>query len=75
MSVVPAIADPALRAGDFLAVEVDAEVVAGETFTLAVLAGAVAWERPDHGDLVFTFGLFEVDQGGVATVDQVLLGP
>ncbi|MDX3101497.1 hypothetical protein [Nonomuraea angiospora] len=55
--------------GDFLAVEVDAKVVAGETPTLAVLVGGVARKRSDHGDLVSAFGLFEVDQGGVATVD------
>jgi hypothetical protein len=55
--------------GGFLAVEVDANVVAGETLTLAVLVGGGARKRSDHGDLVSAFCLFEVDQGGAATVD------
>ena len=74
VGAVPALADLALGAGDLSAVEVDVEVVPAETFVLAVLAGGVAWQWPADGDLVFAGGSFEVDQGGVAAVDQVLGG-
>jgi hypothetical protein len=43
---VPSRAGLALRAGDFPAVEVGAEVVAGGAVLVAVLAGAVAGQRP-----------------------------
>jgi hypothetical protein len=39
-----------------------------------VLAGAVAGQRPDQGDLVDAAGPLHVDQGGVAAVSQVLAG-
>lgn len=55
-------------------VVVDAEVVPGEALISAVLAGGVALQRPGDGDLVFAGGLFQVGQGGVAGVDQVLGG-
>ena len=71
---MPALADLALRAGDFLAVVVDAEVVAGVALLGAVLAGAVAGQRPGEGDLVLAPGPLHVDQGGVAAVDEVLAG-
>lgn len=71
---MPALADLALGAGDFLAVVVDAEVVAGAAFLGAVLAGGVARQRPGEGDLVLAPGPFHVDQGGVAAVHQVLGG-
>lgn len=63
---MPALADLALRAGDLLAVVVDAEVVAGVALLDAVLAGAVAGQWPGEGDLVLAAGPFHVDQGGVA---------
>jgi hypothetical protein len=69
---VPALADLALRAGDFLAVVVDAEVVAGVALLGAVLAGAVARQRPGEGDLVLAPGSFHVDQAGAAAIVQVL---
>jgi hypothetical protein len=50
------------------------EVVPGEALVLALLAGGVASEWPGDGDLVLTCGLFQVGQGGVAGVDQVLGG-
>lgn len=71
---MPALADLALGAGDLLAVVVDVEVVPGEALTSAVLAGGVDPERPGDGDLVFTCGLCQVGQGGVAGVDQVVSG-
>jgi hypothetical protein len=71
---VPARADLALGAGDLLAVVVDVEVVPGEALVPPVLTGGVAPEGPGDGDLVFTCGLFQVGQGGVAGVDQVLGG-
>ena len=71
---MPALADLALRAGDLLAVVVDAEVVAGVAVLVAVLAGAVAGQRPGEGDLVLAAGPLHVDQGGVAAVDEVLCG-
>ena len=71
---MPALADLALRAGDFLAVVVDAEVVAGVALLGAVLAGGVAGQRPGEGDLVLAPGPLHVDQGGVAAVGEVLGG-
>lgn len=72
---MPARAYLALGAGKpGLAVVVDVEVVPGEALGLAVLAGGVGPEWPGDGDLVFTGGLFQVGQGGVAGVDQVLGG-
>ncbi len=71
---MPARADLSLGTGDLLAVVVDVEVVPGEALVAAMLAGGVAPEGPGDGDLVFTGGLFEVGQGGVADVDQVLGG-
>src|SRR5690348_358240 len=62
------------RGGDLLAVVVDAEVVAGVALLVAVLAGAVAGQPPDHNDLVLAAGPLHVDQGGVAAVDEVLAG-
>jgi len=69
---VPALADLASGAGDLPAVEVDAEVVPVEALVPAVLTGGVARQRPGDGDPVFAFGPVQVDQGGVAAVDQVL---
>ncbi|MFD9543895.1 hypothetical protein [Streptomyces sp. NPDC060022] len=71
---MPALADLALGAGDLLAVVVDVEVVPGEALASAVLAGGVAWQWSGDGDLVFSGGLFQVGQGGVAAVDEVLGG-
>jgi hypothetical protein len=71
---VPSLADLALRAGYLLAVVVDAEVVAGVALLVAVLAGAVAGQRPGEGDPVLAPGPLHVDQGGVAAVRQVLAG-
>jgi hypothetical protein len=71
---VPACADLALGAGDLAAVEVDVEVVPGEAFVLAVLAGGVAAQWPGDGNLVLTCGLFQVGQRGVAGIDEVLSG-
>jgi hypothetical protein len=56
------------------AVEVDVEVVPAKAFVPAVLAGGVARQRSGDCDLVFTGGVFQVDQGGVAAVDEVLGG-
>ncbi|MEU7363804.1 hypothetical protein AB0B37_46375, partial [Streptomyces olivaceoviridis] len=50
------------------------EVVPGEALASAVLAGGVALQRTADGDLVFTGGLFQVGQRGVASIDQVLGG-
>ncbi|MFB9838833.1 hypothetical protein ACFFNX_42475 [Actinoallomurus acaciae] len=61
-------------AGDLLAVEVDAEVVAGEAIAPAVLVSGVTRQRSDDGDPVFAFGLLQVGRGGVAAVDQMLVG-
>ncbi|CAM3710830.1 hypothetical protein [Nocardiopsis rhodophaea] len=69
---MPALADLASGAGDLPAVEVDVEVVPVEAFVPAVLAGGVARQWPADGDLVFALGAFQVDQRGVAAVDQVL---
>ncbi|MEU3049913.1 hypothetical protein ABZ705_25955 [Streptomyces sp. NPDC006984] len=69
---MPSRAGLALRAGDLLAVEVDMEVVAAEAVVLAVLAGGVDRQRPGDRDLVLAGRLFQMDQGGVAAVDQVL---
>jgi hypothetical protein len=55
---VPSLADLALRAGDLLAVVVDAEVIAGVALLGAVLAGGVAGQRPGEGDLVLAADLF-----------------
>jgi hypothetical protein len=68
---VPSLADLALRAGDFLAVVVGAEVVAGVALLVTVLAGGVAGQRPGEGDLVLAPGPLHVDQRGVAAIDQV----
>lgn len=38
-----------------------------------MLAGGVARQRPAEGDLVFSDGSFQVDQRGVAAVDQGVL--
>ncbi|MER6573687.1 hypothetical protein ABT288_48025 [Streptomyces sp. NPDC001093] len=69
---MPAGADLTLGAGDLPAVEVDVEIVAVEAVVLAVLAGGIARQWAVEGDLVFALGSFQVDQGGVAAVDQVL---
>ena len=74
VGAMPAPADLPLGAGDLLAIEVDVEVVPVEPFVAAVLAGGVTRQRSGDGDLVFPGGVFQVDQGGVATVDQVLGG-
>ena len=74
VGAVPPLADLGLRAGDFLAVVAGAEVVAGVALLVAVLAGAVAGQRPDQGDPVLAPGPFHVHQGGVAAVRQVLAG-
>jgi hypothetical protein len=71
---VPALAHLAPETGDLPAVEVDVEVVPVEAFVPAILAGGVAWQRPADGDLVLALGSFQVDQGGVSAVDQVLGG-
>jgi hypothetical protein len=71
---VPPFADLALGTGDFLAVVVDAEVVAGVAFLVAVLAGAVAGQRPGEGDLVLAPGPLHVHQGGVAAVGEMVAG-
>lgn len=71
---MPTLADLALGAGDLPAVAVDVEVVPGEALVPAVLPGGVAAEWPGDGDLVITRGLFQVNQGGVAAVDQMLGG-
>ena len=68
------LADLALGTGDFLAVVVGTEVVAGVALLGAVLAGAVAGQRPGEGDLVLAPGPLHVHQGGVAAVGQVLAG-
>ena len=72
VGAVPALADLALGAGDLSAVEVDVEVVPAEALVLTVLAGGVARQWAADGDLVLALGSFQVDQGDVATVDQVL---
>ncbi|MGW3174484.1 hypothetical protein [Streptomyces sp. NPDC001153] len=69
---MPAGADLTLGAGDLPAVEVDVEIVAVEAVVLAVLAGGIARQWAVEGDLLFALGSFQVDQGGVAAVDQVL---
>ncbi|MFC9429616.1 hypothetical protein [Streptomyces sp. NPDC056987] len=59
---------------DLLTIEVDMEVVPGEALVAVMLMRRVALQRPGDGDLVFTGSLFEVGQGCVAGVDQVLGG-
>ncbi|GAA1932691.1 hypothetical protein GCM10009753_77940 [Streptantibioticus ferralitis] len=71
---MPSLADLALGAGHLPAVEVDVGVVPAGVFILAVLTGGVARQRPGDRDLVFPGGLFQVDRGGVAAVDEVLGG-
>lgn len=71
---MPAPADLPLGAGDLLAIEVDVEVVPVEPFVAAVLAGGITRQWSGDGDLVFPGGVFQVDQGGVATVNEVLGG-
>ncbi|WP_371503534.1 hypothetical protein OG871_39120 [Kitasatospora sp. NBC_00374] len=56
------------------AVEVDVEVVPVEALVPAMLAGGVVREWSADGDLVFAGGSLQVDQGGVAAIDQVLGG-
>ena len=70
---MPPLADLALRAGDLLAVEAGAEVVAGVALLVAVLAGAVAGQWPGEGDVVLAPGPLPVDEGGVAAVGEVLV--
>lgn len=74
VGAVPALADLALGTGDLPTVVVDLEVVPGAALVAAVPAGRMAAEWPGDGDLVFAGGLFQVGQGGVAGVDQVLGG-
>src|SRR5215467_3267092 len=74
VGAVTPLADLALGAGDFPAVVADAEVVAGVALLDAVLAGAVAGQRPGEGDPVLAPGPLHVHQGGVAAVHQVLAG-
>ena len=50
------------------------EVVAAEAVVPAVLAGGVDRQWSGDRDLVFAGCLFQMDQGGVAAVDQVLGG-
>ncbi|GGV06171.1 hypothetical protein GCM10010211_85930 [Streptomyces albospinus] len=69
---MPALADLALGTGDLSAVEVDVEVLPVETFVPAMLAGGVARQRPADSDPMFALGSFQMDQRGVAAVDQVL---
>jgi hypothetical protein len=45
-----------------------------EAFVAAVLASGVARQRSGDGDLVFSDGLFQLDQRGVTTVDEMLSG-
>ncbi|MFJ5223104.1 hypothetical protein [Streptomyces sp. NPDC088400] len=71
---MPALADLALGTGHLPVVEADVEVVPVGAFILAVLAGGVTWQWPGEGDLVFAGGSFQVDQGGVAAVDQAFGG-
>src|SRR5690349_17321120 len=66
-SAVPSLADLALRAGDFPAVVVDAEVVAGVALLGAMLAGAVARQRPGQGDLMLAPSLLRVHQGSATS--------
>jgi hypothetical protein len=53
---MPALADLALGTGDFPAVVAGAEVVAGAAVLDAVLADAVAGQRPGEGDPVLAPG-------------------
>src|SRR6476469_10134483 len=71
---MPAFADLPLGTSHLLAIEVDAEVVSVEAFVAAVLASGVARQRPGDGDLMFPGSVFQVDQGGVTTVDEMLGG-
>lgn len=71
---MPALADLPLGAGDLVAIEVDVEVVPVEAVVAAVLAGGVAGQWSGDGDLVFAGGVFQVGEGGVATVGEVLGG-
>ncbi|ELS50282.1 putative Transposase [Streptomyces viridochromogenes Tue57] len=50
------------------------EVVPAEALASAVLPRGVSWQWSGDGDLVLPGGLLQVDQGGVAAVDQVLGG-
>lgn len=50
------------------------DVVAAEAVVPAVLAGGVDRQWSGDCDLVFAGCLFQMDQGGVAAVDQVLGG-
>jgi hypothetical protein len=48
--------------------------VAIEAFVAVVLAGGVARQWSGDGDLMLPGGVFQVDQGGVTTIDEVLSG-
>jgi len=74
IGAMPAFADLPLRASDLLAIEVNMEVVPIEALVAAVLPGGVARQRSGDGDLVFPGGVCQVDQRGVAAVDEVLGG-
>jgi hypothetical protein len=71
---MPPLADLALGTGDFPAVVAGAEGVAGVALLDAVLAGAVAGQRPGEGDPVLAPGPLHVHHKGVAAVGQVLAG-
>ncbi|MFF1649630.1 hypothetical protein [Streptomyces sp. NPDC058240] len=71
---MPAPADLALGTGHLLAVVIDVEIVPAEALALAVLSGGVSRQWSGEGDLVLPGGLFQVDQRGVAAVDEVLGG-
>ncbi|GGM98646.1 hypothetical protein GCM10011578_019650 [Streptomyces fuscichromogenes] len=45
----------------------------GKAIVPAMLTGGVTPDRPGDGDPVIMGGLLQVDQGGVAAVDQVLV--
>jgi hypothetical protein len=62
VGAVSSLADLALRAGDLLAVVVNVEVVAGVALLIAVLADAVAGQRPGERDLVLASGPLHVDR-------------
>ncbi|HEX6360879.1 hypothetical protein [Actinophytocola sp.] len=74
VGALPASADLSLGADDLLAIEVDMEVVPVEAFVVSVLPGGVARQWSGDGDLVFSGGMFQVNQGGVTTVDKVFGG-
>jgi hypothetical protein len=71
---VPPLADLALGAGDFPAIVAGAEVVAGVAVLGAVLASAVAGQRPGEGDLMDAASPFHVDEGGVAAAGEMPAG-